>query len=287
MAAVNHLDNSNLGINQLIHLDTFRLCKSVQKKDTLQKIMETGSNLKSEIFFCVVNSLHKCNGIHIAMRNNWVDMVDQYSRQCMITFAQKIYLAICGTHLNYFKHLVADHEDALRTGHYSTDYDNGDFFNSRLRKISYDRMYSHFFDYAALNGEYQVLESDLDKSVLGTHLAMLGAITHGHYDVVKWLHRTERMLLADGNRATGCIPGSIYAATENKREKILNYLLDDCRNQKREIKDALSLAESLKYDGIVNILTSKMAKSVSSRKKGRIYLYFVLPINKRVYKVPM
>jgi hypothetical protein len=186
-----------------------------------------------------------------------------------ITFAQKLILAACGSHLNYFKHLVTANELVLRTGHYSTESENLDFYGSEVPKISFNRLYPQFFDCAAVNGELQVLRSGLDQSVLGSEFAMIGAIKQGHTGVVKWLNKSKRIRSRDGNRMTGCIPGSIFAAAVNQQDKILNYLVDDCRNRKDEIKDALVEAKKLKLDRIVHLLKSKMVMSTSSRKTGK------------------
>jgi hypothetical protein len=234
-------------IEELVKLDVKELCTRIKERDTLWKIFRSGKPLKSD-FFSGSHLPSMCHGVHVAMRNGWTGLVDQYSKynRCQFDIIDLQELAIYGSHLDYFKLIL----------------------ETRSRKKSFDAgdLYTEFFNYAANNGELNLLQSSL-QNVYGSSSAMDWAAANGHLDVVQWLH-DERRILLDGNTRSGCSREAMAFAAHHNQLPIVEYLFENCRHENNVIM-AINYARCMKNTEIEKFLIAKSKPLESVPTNGK------------------
>jgi hypothetical protein len=130
------------------------LCKFVQTREMLERLSETRLPVPVHEFGLARPALQR-NLAHVAMRNCWYDLVDNWN----LSDDDKVSFAIQGTHYDYFLDLVSANKDAKER-------------------------FDDFFDQAAWNGDLRALMS-IPWNVRGTESAIDNAAYNGHLDVVK------------------------------------------------------------------------------------------------------
>jgi hypothetical protein len=234
-------------IDDLIKLDVSELCKIIQTKDTLITIFRMRKPLIAKEFHSADDAPNMCFGVHVAMRNNWIDIVEKYYTQnrCKDMLADRTDMAIWGSHLAYFQHRMKG---------------GGDETESRYRE---------FFDHAAKNGELHLLQTDL-KHVDGSSDAIDWAALKGNIAMVKWLH-DEKKIRNGGNEKTGCSRSAMaYAAAHNHAEAV-QFLFEHCHDESN-IKKAIWYARCMNREGILSYLMERTSKveSISTEGKDKI-----------------
>lgn len=136
--------------------DASILCKFIQSKTMLKRIIETGLCVPCDVFDYRAPS--NIFAVHATMRHMWLDLVNGF----VMPVRQREDFAIYGSHWDYFQHLATQRPGLICH-------------------------YNDFFDCAARNGELDLLKR-LPSSVTGTKSAMDWAAKRGHLDVLKWLH---------------------------------------------------------------------------------------------------
>ena len=160
--------------------DAAYLCRFIQSKSALQKIYDSRRSVPYG------NSIDAKNAVHVAMRHNWHDMIDVFDFD--LSDDDKEFFAVEGSHWEYFQYLKT------------------------LQGLKYHD--NDFFDYAARNGELELLMK-LPSSVSGTTDAMDWAARQGHLNVVQWLH---------SNGTQGCSTNAMDGATENLHFDLVKWL---------------------------------------------------------------
>jgi hypothetical protein len=244
-----------LDIDELVKFDVKELCTRIKKRDTLWKIFRSGKPLISNIF-PGSHIPNMCHGIHVAMRNGWTGIVDQYAKhnRCKFNIFDLQELAISGSHLNYFKR-------NLEMRAFKKKYDVGD-------------LYRIFFDYAASNGELNLLQSSL-HNVYGTPSAMNMAASNGHLNIVQWLHDEKRMV-DSWDKISGCSRDAMAFAARHDQLSIVEYLFTNCFDES-DIGSAISLAFCKKSTKVMKYLTAKLKgfEIIPSNGKARTLIFVV------------
>jgi hypothetical protein len=260
-----HGTDEDLTVDELIKHDVAELCKIVRRKETLIKLFNSGKPLISKIFQPISrandrsditneeNEPNMCFGVHVAMRNNWHDIVDKYYRHplCRLFFKGKdrITMALYGSHKSY----IISNEQFFKT-----------MFSIRTNGLS---LYQKFMDHAARNGELEILQSTDLKTVDGSLDAMNWAAFNGHLDVVKWLHVDRRMRNYNFEK-TGCSKYAIVFAAEQDHVEVVKYLFENCR-EKSDLKEALSMVRCKNHELTLNFLLSVLNTVDSISTEGK------------------
>jgi hypothetical protein len=227
-------------IEELAQLDVSELCNIIKTKDALIEIFRRKTPLISKVFHSEYEAPDMCFGVHVAMRNNWIDLVEEYFRLDHCKFhLDRTNMAIWGSHLAYFEH--------------------------RMKGMSGNR-YQEFFDHAAKNGYLHMLQADLE-GINGSPDAMDWAAFNGHIAVVKWLHDEQRMR-NDKNEKTGCSESAMAHAAIGNMFEIVQYLFEHCHDD-NDIKQAISNARCLDHEDILGYLLARSSKIVSISTNGK------------------
>jgi hypothetical protein len=242
-------------VDELVKLDVAELCKIVKTKDTLIEIFRRKVPLISDEFYNPGEISDMCFGVHVAMRNNWTDVVEKYymHHRCKLKLADRTTMAIWGSHLAYFEYRIRSNVN-----------ENGNA----------EKKYQEFFDFAVKNGELQLLQSDL-KNIYGSADAMNWAAYQGDLAAVKWIH-TGKKMRNDKHEKIGCNEeGLAHAALGNKFECV-RYLFENCHD---ESNIELAIRHSMCHKDILNYLIASTyhVESISTKGEG----FYVVPLIKK------
>jgi hypothetical protein len=228
-------------IDELAKMDVAELGKIIKTKATLMMIFRRNIPLASKVFYPTLHYPDMCFGVHVAMQNNWTDVVEKYYRhnRCKVKLWDRTNMAIWGSHLAYFEH--------------------------RMKVINENR-YQEFFDFAAKNGELHMLQTDL-KEIDGSLGAMNRAALNGHIAVVKWLHDEQRMR-NDKNEKTGCSGLAMACAAHGDNLEIVQFLFEHCYGES-DIKTAIGYARCLDHIDILRYLLARTSKIESISTEGK------------------
>jgi hypothetical protein len=246
------------------------LCKEVKDKATLQAMIDNNIAVKSEVFETpfgddrIRHTIDFCYGVHVAMRHNWPDMVNQYVKSCGMNSITRLYFAIWGSHLNYYKYLLGDpntfnaivqeagSHNPLPTIHRNIIARHMHRSGPKDQTIyaTVKEFNGQFFDFAAWNGELDLLQSFNSPDLPPQKFAIVFASRNGKLEVVHWLH-----LMFYGKNH--CSSGAFLKAAENGRLDVVKYLYGQCDAQFKKDKNtskAFGLAAGNKHVQVVQYL---------------------------------